>query len=114
MNSNGGTLSQTVKPIDDNDKYALELIPAGIKNMVMIKFAIAQDSYVIIKVEDIRGNMIQELVCNEMQQGSYKVFNKTPEAVINDIYKYKMEIFNSNGDLKDLVYSKEIISKQKK
>ena len=109
LNANAGTFCQTIPPISVNDKYSVELITEAKGNIVMVKFNIAEDCYVNIKVTDKNGITIQELVQDEMPAGTYNVYYNTSGRTFNRKDKCIMEIYKHSDNLTDTIYTKEII-----
>jgi len=109
LNANAETMCQTITPDSDNDKYSVEILPSDKENIILVKFTVPEDCYVSIKVTDSAGNLIQELVKDEIPAGSYNVYHNTSEMIFNGKDKCTMEIYKTHDDSKEAVYTKEII-----
>ncbi|MBK9332701.1 MAG: hypothetical protein IPM96_09960 [Ignavibacteria bacterium] len=114
LNVNAGTLCQTMTPATDSEKYSMELIPEEIGNVVLVKFTIPEDCYVSIKVTDIPGNTVQELVQDEMTAGTYIVYHKCAGNIFNESDRYIMDIYESHDDKGMKIHSKELNLSAKK
>lgn len=108
MNANAGTLCQTLTSGHDKDRYSVELIPEENGDIVLIKFTIPEDCFVDIRVTDMAGNTVQELVQDEMHAGSYNVYHSSVGNIFNGNDKCVMEIYKSSENPDKIIYSKEI------
>ncbi len=109
LNANAGTVCKTKTPYADTYAYSFELMQEDNGNLVLVKFTIPEDCFVNIKVTDIEGNAIQELVQDEMPAGNYNVYYSIPGKYFNDKDKCTMKVYKTHDDLKEAVYTKEII-----
>lgn len=108
INVNTEVMCQLTAPKNIN-LYSVEVTQTSEENIVLVSFSIPEDCFVKIKVTDIKGNAIQELVDEEIPAGNYNVYHKSAGSIFNRKDKCVMEIYKNSDDLNEVIYKKETI-----
>jgi len=90
------TLTVGINNIADERLWLSENYPNPFSNSTTIRYQIPANGHVSLKVYNLTGNMVKELINNQQLKGEYSVeFNC--EGVEPGIYFYKLEFSNSEN-----------------